>query len=709
MSANGTSARYRVGVHLEALWPGQIGGIERHVRQLLTQWPALDPDLELVLALAPHNADTFEAGPRVETRVLDADAFRALDAGTLAEWRLDAWFCPLLTLEPEAPGLPSAVLIPDFQHETYPRNFSEEVLEWRREHYARTVRDADRVITISDFSRRHMLERLPEASADRAVRVHLGAAPHFTFEAAHDPAKRAAVRAHYRLEDGYLLYPAHGWPHKNHETLFRALARLVTSQEKGRGNGAPRLVLTGGGADESWPARWRELGIEDHVRHLGHVSDADLPSIYAGASMLVFPSRFEGFGFPVLEAMICGCPVLCGRNTSLPEVGGDAVAYVDRDDPEALAESIDALLGDDDRRRDLIARGRSRARRFSARRAATETLDAIRALIGRAPLPARQALHLDEAPPITIVTPSFEQAAFLPRTLDSVLGQDYPNLEYLIMDGGSEDGSVEILERYRRRHPEIIDYVSEPDGGQADAVNKGLARARGAIIGWLNSDDLYRPGALEAVADAFADHPEHGWLYGRADYIDHDDDLLRPYPTRAAFDWETLAHNCYICQPAAFWMPARLGDRGGAQAGLEATGLEDAVRLDANLAMCMDYDFWIRIGAHHQPLFLDRVLAASRVHDATKTLGQRADVFEETLGTVKRHYGYVPLSWAAGKAHYLRRPLEDPLTPRRVALGTKALAALLVLRYNLRDPRYVARAWRQLLAPTPSLDTEASP
>lgn len=665
--------RLRIGIHLEALWPCEIGGAERHLRQLIEAWPALDPELRLVLALAPYNADTFAASPQVEKRVLEPEAFRALDAASLADWQVDVWFCPLLTLEPPLPGVPSAVVIPDLQHETYPEHFSDDILAWRRQHYARSVRDADRVITVSEHSRSDILARFGDEGAGKVVAVHHGPAGHFSHAAAQHPGGRQALRERYGLEPGYLLYPAHGWPHKNHETLFRALARLAAA---GGTAALPRLVLTGGGADPAWPERWRDLGIEDAVRHLGHVPDGDMPALYGNAAMLVFPSRFEGFGLPVLEAMTCGCPVLCAATTSLPEVGGDAVAFADCEHPEALAGAIRDLLADSARRSALAERGLARAERFSAERAARQTLGVLRELAARPPLRSR------EAPPITVITPSYQQAAFLGRTLDSVIGQGYPRLQYLVVDGGSTDGSVALLEDYRRRYPQVLDFVSEPDGGQADAVNKGLARAEGAIIGWLNSDDLYLPGALAAVAEAFTDHPARAWLYGRADHIDAADAVLGPYPVREPFDWHALAHNCYLCQPAVFWSPTRLG--------------ED-VRLDPNLDLCMDYDLWIRLGGRHQPLFVERVLAASRVHAATKTLGQRARVFEETIGTVKRHYGYAPVAWAAGRAHHLWQPEDDPLFPGRIATGTWLLAALLVVRYNPTRPGYVVRAWGELL------------
>src|SRR5512143_702654 len=120
-------------------------------------------------------------------------------------------------------------------------------------------------------------------------------------------------------------------------------------------------------------------------------------------------------------------------------------------------------------------------------------------------------------PLVSIVTPSYNQARFLEATLRSVLEQDYPNIEYLVVDGASTDGSVEIIRRYANR---LTWWVSEKDSGQSEAINKGLQRAKGHFVGWLNSDDIYLPGTISAAATAFRKHPEAGLVYGDALAID---------------------------------------------------------------------------------------------------------------------------------------------------------------------------------------------
>lgn len=646
------------------LRPGEIGGMEIYVRQLVAILPELDPRLTLVLFCAEYNHETFDAGRGIERHLLDAEAFHRLNADVLSGYRLDLWFCPLLTLEPADPGMPAVATIPDLQHETLPEMFSDEILAWRRQHYARTARSIDRLLTLSEFSRRELIDKLV-VDPRKVIAIPLAAD-----EGMSRPGsllERAAVEERYALPVDFLLFPANTWPHKNHRALFAALA--LYKREHG---GCPLLVLTGAEVENTgFDELLAELDLVDEVRFLGYLPLGELRTLYAAARALIFPSLFEGFGLPVLEAMAVGCPVLCSRSTSLPEVAGDAALFFDPRDPADIAAKLASFFARGELEDDLRRRGHQRARQFSWRRTGEETL----AVFHQLAVAPRPFLSSEEWPRISIVTPSYHQAPFIERTLRSVLEQDYPHLQYLVFDGGSQDATVEILERYQRHFPGILSYVSEKDRGQAHAVNKGWRRAEGEILGWLNSDDTYEPDSLAAVAASFRRSPSLDWLYGCANYIDSDDAVLAAYPTRLDFDWQALAHDCFICQPTAF---------------LRRRVTAQGLWLDENLQTCMDYDFWIRIGRRFKATGLDIQLANSRMHDDNKTLGQRKQVFAEIIGTVKRHYGFVPPSWAIGKAHHLLQD-GDPIHPEPVNRKTLVLGALLHARFNWNRPGYL---WR---------------
>jgi len=205
-------------------------------------------------------------------------------------------------------------------------------------------------------------------------------------------------------------------------------------------------------------------------------------------------------------------------------------------------------------------------------------------------------------PSLSIVTPSFNQAQFLEQTLRSVLEPGYPALEHQVMDGGSTDGSVELLRDWSSRHPQLR-FVSEKDGGQSAALNAGFARTSGEIIGWINSDDFYAPGALHAAGRFFAAHPEVDWLCGRCAIVDaqgreqrglatrYKDLLLRHYSRR----WLFLEN--FISQPAVFFR-RRLLERVGP--------------LDESYRYAMDYHLWLRMAEVSRPAFLDAQLASFR-------------------------------------------------------------------------------------------------
>jgi glycosyltransferase involved in cell wall biosynthesis len=214
-------------------------------------------------------------------------------------------------------------------------------------------------------------------------------------------------------------------------------------------------------------------------------------------------------------------------------------------------------------------------------------------------------------PLVSIVTPSYKQGQFLEETIRSVLLQGYPNLEYIIIDGGSTDGSVEIIRRYESR---LAYWVSEPDGGQSEALNQGFARTSGAILGWLNSDDRFRPGAIASAVTAFAANPQAGVVYGDCIEIDETGKHLRNYKARA-FDLRRQLVAQMIPQPAAFF---------------RRTVWEKVGPLRTDLHYTMDRDFWNRTALEFPIVHVSVLLAEMRMHASSKTVSQAVRFTHET-------------------------------------------------------------------------------
>ena len=288
---------------------------------------------------------------------------------------------------------------------------------------------------------------------------------------------------------------------------------------------------------------------------------------------------------------------------------------------------------------------------------------------------------------MTIITPSYNQGEFLAATIDSVLAQKVPDLEYWVLDGGSTDESVALLQRYGDR----LQWVSERDGGQADAVNKGLKRAKGEIIGWLNSDDIYYPDACRRVLEYFAAHPEAMVIYGRADHIDRKGDWMEEYPTEA-WDYARLHEMCFICQPAVFFR----------RSAAERYGL-----LNDRLQYCMDYEYWLRLGKQVQFHYLPEKLAGSRLYAENKTLGAKSAVHREILEMLYDKTGRISSTWlfhyghaVAADAGLTRNTPEQEWTfVRTVVRACLQESWRVYRRVSLRDAGVLAgwlwNAWRK--------------
>lgn len=223
----------------------------------------------------------------------------------------------------------------------------------------------------------------------------------------------------------------------------------------------------------------------------------------------------------------------------------------------------------------------------------------------------------EEFPKISVITPSFNQGEFIERTIRSVTDQAYPNLEFIVVDGKSTDETLRILGKYEHQ----LTWISESDDGQSDAINKGLRKATGDILCYLNSDDILLPNSLKTVAKAFREQPEVLWLTGYCQIIDGQDrptqSFIRSYKNlllRHYHSWTLVTIN-YISQMSTFW---------------RRTAMDQVGYFSLQHHLVMDYDYWLRLKDLGSPIILQQDLSAFRLHQASKSNNRFIQQFQQS-------------------------------------------------------------------------------
>jgi glycosyltransferase involved in cell wall biosynthesis len=349
----------RVGLSLLTLSPGDLGGSETYARELIRSLARVGT-LEYAVFVPARAKDAAEGLPAIEVkdppvakrgplRIL-AMALQARRTKGVGEQRttLDVIHYPLTVPTPRAQA-PTVVTLHDVQHRDLPEFFGPARRSFRRLAYDRAARSAAAVIVTSEFVR----GRASDALGLSSDRIHV--VPHAIDHTVFHPADEE--------REPIILYPARAWPHKNHARLFQAFATLRETRPQ------LRLVLTGGGLDRLDP-------LPEGVENLGEVPASQLASLYRRAACLVYPSLYEGFGIPPLEAMACGCPVAASNAGAIPEVCGDAAVFFDPTDVEAMAA---AMLEADARREELRELGLARAAGYTWDETARRHEDVYRA------------------------------------------------------------------------------------------------------------------------------------------------------------------------------------------------------------------------------------------------------------------------------------------------------------------------------------------
>jgi glycosyltransferase involved in cell wall biosynthesis len=386
----------RVAIDLRWMIPGRAGGLENLARSFLRHLLTLDRFNSYTVMLPARVRHDFDLRGHPNVRLVCADSLgahatalrRRLWRWLHAKLQIDNWESNEVVrlralrsldaaiaysfpgyLHPDLLPLRHVLMVPDIQHEYHPEFFDEKALAERRRLYGDSVRRADHICAISEFTRQTLIDKLG-VPPDKVTTVLLAADP--SYHAERHPVRDPLRLRKYGLEaGGYLFFPAHTWHHKNHKAAVAAL-RILRDKHRL----TPQLVCSGAAreAQSLIEKQVEEAGLQNQVRFLGYCAQNDMPVFYRNAFCLLYPSLFEGFGMPVLEAMSSGCPVVCSNTSSLPEIAGDAALQADPHDHEGLADAVARLAPGSDLRGQLVRRGLAQAERFSWQRHTLETV-----------------------------------------------------------------------------------------------------------------------------------------------------------------------------------------------------------------------------------------------------------------------------------------------------------------------------------------------
>lgn len=382
----------KIALNAVAFTPGRMGGIETYFRNLVRSLQQVDTGNDYYVICNKQYIDSlalskphFTPVPSIYAKPSPLWYFRVALRDTFGldmlrpainHLNMDIIHHPFSFLNPMGLRSPSVLTFIDMQHEFFPENFSRRALQFRKSFYRSSAENAAHIIAISEHVKTCLVARYGIAP-DKISCIHIGYDPHYLV--IDDTQRLESLRIKYALHKPFMYYPAATWPHKNHKRLLAAF-RIMKDRHRFDG----QLVLSGIAmqANDAVLEEIERLGLHNDVVVLGYLPHEEMPYLYNLARLMVFPSLYEGFGIPLVEAMACGCPVACSNSTSIPEVVGDAAVTFDPGSAEEMAEKIWGLWNDDVLLCDLRTKGFDRAGQFGWENMARQTVQVYKKAAG---------------------------------------------------------------------------------------------------------------------------------------------------------------------------------------------------------------------------------------------------------------------------------------------------------------------------------------
>ncbi len=666
------------------LQAGRPRGISRVWQNLIPELAALLPDRSIIVlqrkgfpvpldGIQQVEIPPYSMGPDSlldEDDAMLAETCRKLDAGLFVS-----------TYYTRAPGIHNALMI----HDLIPEQFGFDLLEpeWRAK--TRAISSADRFIAVSHATGTDLRKHYPSVREDQIAVAHNGCASAF------EPAVEAEITTFtgaHEIRLPYFLLVGNRGLYKNGNLLFRAAAAL---------EGGPDFQIVAIGGEAPGDEKEAALTAGLNVTFLPWLDDRDLRTAYSGADALVYPSRYEGFGLPVLEAMACGCPVITTAAASIPEVGGDAVLYIDPDSVESLADAL-ARVTDDTVRAGLIERGRRQADYFSWAAMAKEvakTMGDDRAVPqgSSADLPALQGgLSTGRAVSstggamavaddgssflVSAIVSTVNSERFLRGCLEDLENQTLADrLEIVVVDSASDEGEGAIVREFQSRYENIVYIRTKERETVYGAWNRGIRTARGRYITNANTDDRHRSDAFEVMARILDTLPEVALVYGDLLITETENETFDSCTPVGRFEWlnwsrqDLLNQGCFM-GPQPMWRRS-VHDEYGC--------------FDDTFVTSGDYEFWLRISQTstflHIPAILGLYLrSAQSVEHRNRTRQQ-----EENEKIVRLYREAEASGTPVGRKAQRARQIREEETPPPPALKPVSPTPLISIIVVLSD------------------------